>query len=1401
MPALDPSLADNWVTDAEQYTYEFGPDDTLYIGGKFRFVAKNCGNWAYTNPTTGEVDSSTPLIKSGEIQEIISDGAGGFYVAGSFTTIAGQTRNRITRILSDGTIDTTFQPPVINSVIYSLALYDGKLYIAGAFTTIGGTTRNRLAALNSTTGALESWNPNASSTVYHLRVYNGLIYAGGVFSSIGGATRPYLAALNTSGTAEALTISLSGGGAQIRCFEIVNDIIYFGGSFTLINGSARTRLAAIHIDGTLQSFAPTVAGSTSSAVVLGLTVSNEIIYFGGNHTTVNSVSRNLVAAVDTSGVLQSWNPSLSGNAVYDLTTYGGNIYFAGDFSTTAGGGRRMAAAYSTSGTIQNYNPNFLVGAQCIFAWGNTMIVGGYVGGHSTVTRNRAFAIMPNGELSNWNPNLGNGDCYAIKYDSATSTIYIGGSFTTVGGLTRNRLARVNSTTGAAESWNPNANNVVNHIDIYNNKLYVAGGFTTISGQTRGGLVAYDTATLTLQSFNPASSTVYDFVAKDGIIYAVGAFSSFGGGTRNRAGAVDEAGTLQSWNPDLNSTGYSLKIIGSKILIAGGFTTVGGVSRNRLALVDLSTGALDTGFNANVVATVYGIYNLAVNASGSSAYATHTYTTVGGTSGTPAKVNTTSGARETLTLSDTSVTSGLHIPAPIAYYKGALYYCAQNYFAYSLASVWQDTTAPTATLSTPTASQVISGPITLQATASDDDSGVASLKFQRQQLPSGSWVDTGTATLVSGTWQYEFDPTGLPDANYNFRAVATDYAGNSGNSFSVQAQIFLNQAPVNTSAPTITGTAKVGEVLTGNKGTWGGATPQTYAYQWQRSADGLTGWANISGATNITYTQTATDLGQYLRLSVTGTNASGNSTAYSLATTVVISEPINTVAPAISGITQVGEELSATDGTWTGEPNSYTYSYQWQKSATGSGSWAAISGATSSTFTPTSAERGLYLRVAVAATNSTGTTTAYSDATTAITMEPVNTTGPMLSYTGDLLVGNTITTSTGTWEAYPEPTYLIAWQVSDDGATGWTDISAETNTIYFITANVAGKYLRAKITADNNIGVEQVVYTDPTTVVEYTPTNTELPTISGITNLGEELTVSSGAWEGYPEPTIAYQWQISADGSTGWTDITGETTTAYTTSGTDGGKYLRVAVSGTNTVDTTTVYTSVAGPIAVAPSNDTAPELSGSAIVGLVISASSGDWTGIPEPTYSYQWQVSDDGEEGWTDIPGAEAYQYTIEAAYTAKYLRAAITATNTAGTDIAYTTASDLVVSAPSNTVRPLTNGPYYPGITIEGTAGEWDGYPTPTVNTQWQLSNDGGITWLDIDGETGLEYLITPPNFGQQVRILAVATNSVGTVSEPSDANQILVDTPLDNDRSLDRPFRVRALPPTDILRGGSN
>ena len=113
---------------------------------------------------------------------------------------------------------------------------------------------------------------------------------------------------------------------------------------------------------------------------------------------------------------------------------------------------------------------------------------------------------------------------------------------------------------------------------------------------------------------------------------------------------------------------------------------------------------------------------------------------------------------------------------------------------------------------------------------------------------------------------------------------TRHASFEADSVTLTAQQQAN-APVNTSPPTISGTPQQGQTLTASPGTWTGATPIAYAYQWQGSPDGTT-WTNLASGSGQTYTTTSGDVGHVIRVIVTATNSAGSGSAASARTGTV-----------------------------------------------------------------------------------------------------------------------------------------------------------------------------------------------------------------------------------------------------------------------------------------------------------------------------------------------------------------------------------------------------------------------------------------------------------------------------------------------------------------------------------
>jgi hypothetical protein len=225
--------------------------------------------------------------------------------------------------------------------------------------------------------------------------------------------------------------------------------------------------------------------------------------------------------------------------------------------------------------------------------------------------------------------------------------------------------------------------------------------------------------------------------------------------------------------------------------------------------------------------------------------------------------------------------------------------------------------------------------------------------------------------------------------------------------------------------------------------------------------------------------------------VTATNEGGSTSATSAATAKIEPKekeeeekkeeppppppaPVNKALPAITGTTIEGDTLTTTTGAWENAPTSYKY--QWQDCNTKGESCTAISGATAKTHKLTSSDVGHTLRMVVTATNEGGSTPATSSATGKIEKPkqepppppsaPVSKTLPAI--TGTTVEGDTLTTTSGTWENSPT-SYKYQWQDCNTKGESCTAISGATGTTRKLAGSDIEHTLRVVVTAVNEGG--------------------------------------------------------------------------------------------------------------------------------------------------------------------------------------------------------------------------------------------------------------------------------------------------------------------------------------------
>ena len=229
--------------------------------------------------------------------------------------------------------------------------------------------------------------------------------------------------------------------------------------------------------------------------------------------------------------------------------------------------------------------------------------GGWISGgaftrEGGLARTNAAHILSDGRVSGREP-LPNGE--APPWAAAGPAVYAGGSFTSIGGQPRSRIAALDASTGTATAWNPNANSVRHALAVSGSTVYAGGGFTSIGGQTRNRIAALDAATGNATAWNPNANNYGLRPGGLGLdrLRRRRFHHRSAGEPATASPPLDAAtGTATSWNPNANgSVRPPWPLAARRVYAGGGFTSIGGQTRNYIAALDATTGTA-TSWNPN-----------------------------------------------------------------------------------------------------------------------------------------------------------------------------------------------------------------------------------------------------------------------------------------------------------------------------------------------------------------------------------------------------------------------------------------------------------------------------------------------------------------------------------------------------------------------------------------------------------------------------------------------------------------------------------------------------------------------------------------------------------------------------------------------------------------------------------
>ncbi|MDF3821390.1 hypothetical protein P3G55_15915 [Leptospira sp. 96542] len=592
-------------------------NDELLIGGSFDYLGPNPGSGYHLDTNSGKLISSSecPYLQlNASSRAAVSDGAGGYYIGGSFTHVRGHYRPTIVHMYGNCKINFHFNPHIdIGANIYSMVIYGDKLYLGGVF-SISGATRY-LVALNRFTGELDAWNPNVNSAVEKLLIHDNKLYIGGQFTDIDGNAKNRLARFDlTTGALDPWTTT-AGINSTVR-----------GLAMGVISGSPR-----LFVCGGFTNFAIAVDTTTGnqivwdpglSAIADTIAVASETVYIGGAFTTVNgSVVRAGFASFDanTANTGADFNLAGAGISVSQILEHSGRIFIFGNFNSILGSSRNYAASIDvTTNTLTDWNPHFTApfqypsGFAALPSDGKRILVPGALGSVNPVRRyNLASVSLKTGLPSNWEPFV-NGEVFQLY--TSQGQMYVGGAFTNVSGQTRTHLASYNLTNFELTSLNPNiTGNFVSRFMADQSNLYFTGNFTQVNLTNRGNAASLRLSDGSLGSWVPQPAVGVNGIIDAGDkIFIAGGFAGGAGGGSCPAyicGVLKTSGTAVPGFPSTAPTNGIEGVVSynEKLYIGGFFDTIGGVTNNHMASLTLATGVFEPNRFSIIGGIVYGLF--------------------------------------------------------------------------------------------------------------------------------------------------------------------------------------------------------------------------------------------------------------------------------------------------------------------------------------------------------------------------------------------------------------------------------------------------------------------------------------------------------------------------------------------------------------------------------------------------------------------------------------------------------------------------------------------------------------------------------------------------------------------------------------------------------------------------
>ena len=421
--------------------------NTVYVGGVSR-LGNPTGSAVVVSTQTGQQQPIRAQVSGGSVQAAISDGAGGWFIGGTFTSIGGVGCPGLAHLLADGTLDTAFVPPMLGQV-RALALDAGRLYVGGIQALyVDPWFHPVLSALDPATGALLPISyPLLARTDESTPAF-------GVISLAAGDGRLFAAFNGDNGIAaydeESGALLWSQPGTESYGKYSGPTALALAGGKLLAGGQISSLGHSVDLEELEPATGELVGQPAIDGPVTGMATGPNNVYL-------------LVRSPHISG-LSVWKLGLSSPTLTRLAVVKGasaialaspTLYVAGQ--AVFGGDVRVSAFDTRQArpTPRVLSPILVGGGVGVLAQqsGHLLVGGAFLGTGGVARAGLAAFDATTGALLPWRPAVPGGHVRALA--SSGKTIYLAGAFKRVSGRPRVGLAAVSALgTGKLLRWHP-----------------------------------------------------------------------------------------------------------------------------------------------------------------------------------------------------------------------------------------------------------------------------------------------------------------------------------------------------------------------------------------------------------------------------------------------------------------------------------------------------------------------------------------------------------------------------------------------------------------------------------------------------------------------------------------------------------------------------------------------------------------------------------------------------------------------------------------------------------------------------------------------------------------------------------------------------------------------------------